>query len=262
MHLALQNSIVYVALALYLAASVLLAMRRVGAGRAVYLAGFLAAAAAVALRWRIVGHAPMQNLYEVFLFMSVLMFPLSWFCRKFLKSVAEAADPLFGAIFLVPVGFVMDAAPGRLPPALQSPLFVPHVFAYMLSYVVLAKAAVEAWSALRQMNDPAAWPEREHACCWLVHLGFPLMTFGLLLGAWWAKLAWGDYWSWDPKELWSLATWLIYAAYIHVRRVPDRSAFNVRFSLVLVLAGAAAIVMTLLVVNLARLFAGLHSYAL
>jgi ABC-type transport system involved in cytochrome c biogenesis permease subunit len=262
MHVVLQQYIVYAAFGAYLAASVLLALGRVAGGRAVYLAGFISAATAVALRGWDVGHAPMQNLYEVFLFMSVLMFPLSWFCRKFLKSGGEAVDPLFGALFLVPVGFVLDSAPAQLPPALQSPLFVPHVLAYMLSYVVMGKAAVEAACALRRMKSPDAWPEREEACGRLVYLGFPFMTFGLLLGAWWAKLAWGDYWSWDPKELWSLATWLIYAAYIHVRRVPDRSVFNTRFSLVLVMVGAAAVVMTLLVVNLARLFAGLHSYAL
>jgi ABC-type transport system involved in cytochrome c biogenesis permease subunit len=262
MHVTPQNAVACIAFAAYLAASVLLAARRTAAGRAVYFAGFVAAAAAVALRWFQVGHAPMQNLYEVFLFMSALMFPLTWFCRRFLKASAESMDPLFGAMFLVPVCFVLDPAPARLPPALQSPLFVPHVLAYMLSYVVMAKAAIEAGCALRQMKDPAAWPEREQACGGMVCLGFPFMTLGLLLGAWWAKMAWGDYWSWDPKELWSLATWLIFAAYLHVRRVPDRSGFNTRFSLILVLVGAVAVVMTLLVVNLARLFAGLHSYAL
>jgi ABC-type transport system involved in cytochrome c biogenesis permease subunit len=262
MHVALQISIVYVAFASYVAASVLLAMGRAAGGRVAYFAGFVAATAAVALRWWDVGHAPMQNLYEVFLFMSMLMFPLTWFCRKFLKAEGESIDPLFGALFLIPVGFVLDPAPAHLPPALQSPLFVPHVLAYMLSYVVMGKAAVEAACALRQMKDPAAWPAREQACCRLVYLGFPFMTLGLLLGAWWAKVAWGDYWSWDPKELWSLATWLVYAAYVHVRRVPDRSGLNIRFNLVLVLVGTAAIVMTLLVVNLSALFAGLHSYAL
>lgn len=51
----------------------------------------------------------------------------------------------------------------------------------------------------------------------LVYSGFALITFGLLFGALWAKVAWGNYWSWDPKETWALITWLVYVVYIHYR---------------------------------------------
>jgi ABC-type transport system involved in cytochrome c biogenesis permease subunit len=51
----------------------------------------------------------------------------------------------------------------------------------------------------------------------LVYLGFALLTLGLLFGALWAKKAWGNYWTWDPKETWALLTWLGYLVYIHYR---------------------------------------------
>ena len=50
-----------------------------------------------------------------------------------------------------------------------------------------------------------------------IMIGFPMLAFGIILGAMWANYAWGGYWSWDPKETWSLIVWLIYGAYIHAR---------------------------------------------
>ena len=52
-----------------------------------------------------------------------------------------------------------------------------------------------------------------------IRFGFVLLTFGLLVGSIWAKAAWGDFWVWDPKENWSLVTWLVYAAYLHLRHI-------------------------------------------
>ena len=57
----------------------------------------------------------------------------------------------------------------------------------------------------------------EQATYELIAIGFPLLTLGLVLGSWWGKLAWGRYWGWDPKELWSLASWLVYVGYFHWR---------------------------------------------
>jgi len=94
----------------------------------------------------------------------------------------------------------------------------------------------------------------------VVRLGFPLLTLGLVLGAVWGKLAWGDYWNWDPKELWSLASWLVFLGYLHFRYLYGKRYLRANASLVL--AGVAAIVLTLLWVNLGRLFGGgLHTYA-
>jgi ABC-type transport system involved in cytochrome c biogenesis permease subunit len=99
----------------------------------------------------------------------------------------------------------------------------------------------------------------EQATYELIALGFPLLTLGLILGSVWGKFAWGDYWGWDPKELWSLASWLVYVGYLHWRYM-----FGKRYPKInslWALAGMAAIIITLLWVNLSRLFPGMHSYA-
>ena len=115
-------------------------------------------------------------------------------------------------------------------PALQSPFLLPHVGAYLVSYVILFFAAFGMFTR---------W----------IGAAFFLMTLGLVLGAAWGKVCWTDWWQYDPKEMWSLATWLAFALHLHFRR---------RWML---WAGAVLIVLTLTWVNVSRLFAGMHSYA-
>jgi ABC-type transport system involved in cytochrome c biogenesis permease subunit len=161
---------------------------------------------------------------------------------------------------------VFSPDPKPLPPALQSPFFTPHVLAYMLSYVILAKAAVVGVAGrIRERRNCGLKENGNNISCdvavyRLVCLGFPFLTAGLLTGSLWGKQAWGDWWNWDPKELWSLATWLVYVAYFHVRTMSPRR--NVRLELSLVVADLVCIVVTLLWVNLSRFFPGLHSYAM
>ena len=252
----IQGLLIYVTMLLYLLAFVAYVCRERKLGMGIYAGGFVVAAAAVAYRAWHVGHAPLSNLFEVFLFLGMLMFPLTLFCRHVLRVGGQAGDMLIGMLLLFPCGFVFGAEPRRLIPALQSPLFVPHVAAYMTAYAIMAKAAVLAATQLLKGPGPV---EREDATYRLVCLGFPLLTMGLVLGAWWAKLAWGDYWSWDPKEMWSLASWGVYVGYFHFRYM-----FGRRFpkaNAVIVVLGMIVIAVALLWVNLSRLFAGLHSYA-
>jgi len=254
--------LIYLAMLFYLCSALVARSRRFRTtGRGLYALGFLAAAAAIILHWHEVEHVPLQNLFEIFLCLGMLVFPISVFCRRFLKVGGEAADAAIGFIVLFPAGFVFSEEPQRLPPALQSFLFVPHVSAYMLSYVILAKASVPALARLLGREGPAeaGLVPHELAAYRMTRLGFPLLTLGLILGAWWGKLAWGDYWNWDPKELWSLVTWLVFLGYLHFR-----SMYGTRFAranVVFIVFGLLAIVITLLWVNLGRVFAGLHSYA-
>ena len=89
-----------------------------------------------------------------------------------------------------------------------------------------------------------------------VVVGFILLTAGIVTGAIWANSAWGTYWSWDPKETWSLITWLVYAALLHSRFMRGwRGRRVATFSLI----GFACVLFTYFGVNL--LLAGLHSYA-
>ena len=86
-------------------------------------------------------------------------------------------------------------------------------------------------------------------------IGFPLLTLGIITGAAWANYAWGTYWSWDPKETWSLIVWFVYAAFLHARItkgwVGKRAAW-------LSVIGFAATIFCYLGVNL--FLSGLHSY--
>ena len=210
-------------------------------------------------RWYNVRHVPMQNLFEVFLTLGVLAIPISLSCRWFLKLRSPATDLLLAVIVLFPAGFVFNANPQHLPPALQSWLFAPHVAVYMLSYVFMAKAFLQAVFQLWTRELVEDNLQYEQTTYDMVRVGFPLLTLGLILGSYWGKQAWGDYWGWDPKELWSLASWLVFLAYFHFRYMFGKKHPNVNS--LLAILGMVAIIITLLWVNLSRLFPGMHSYA-
>ncbi len=266
-----QGLLIYLTIAAYLFAFVARiagrkpVLRSLGEGgkaaQILYLAGFIVATASFGYRWYHVRHVPFQNLFEVFIAMAMAVYPLSIFCRRFLRVGGEAADMLIGAIVLVPAGFVFHAEPQRLPPALQCWLFAPHVAVYLLAYVIMAKAAVQALCQLKTAGDStdSSLIPYEEGTYRMICLGFPLLTLGLIMGSWWGKLAWGDYWDWDPKELWGLASWLVYVEYFHVRYLFGKRYPRLNSSIAIL--GAVVIIITLLWVNLSRLFSGLHSYA-
>ncbi|ADY73904.1 cytochrome c-type biogenesis protein CcsB [Desulfurobacterium thermolithotrophum DSM 11699] len=89
-----------------------------------------------------------------------------------------------------------------------------------------------------------------------VAVGFVFLTIGIILGAVWAKYAWGGYWSWDPKETWSLITWLVYAAYLHARYIKGLSGKPLAYFTII---GFLSVIFTYYGVNL--IIPGLHSYA-
>jgi ABC-type transport system involved in cytochrome c biogenesis permease subunit len=255
----IQGLLIYAAMAGYLLAFVVMLSRQRKTGHILFLVGFLIGCTALAYRWVDVRHIPLQNLFEVFLCLGVLAYPISIFCNRVLRVGGVAADMLIGVIVLFPAGFVFSAEPMQLPPALQSWLFGPHVLVYMLSYILMTKAAVQAIAQLtgRQSENLLA---PEEATYRMVCAGFPLLTLGLILGSIWGQNAWGDWWGWDPKELWSLASWLVYVGYLHFRymfgkRLPR---INSLWSVV----GLVIIIITLLWINLSRLFPGLHNYAM
>ncbi len=257
-----QGLLVYLAMAAFLLAFITTVARRRKAGQVIFIIGFAVTLAAFVYRWIDVKHVPLQNLFEVFLSLGVVCYPISLLSRRILRIGGEWADMLIAVIVLFPAGFIFHAEPQHLPPALQSWLFAPHVAVYMLSYVFMAKAFFQAWEQLltghkAKGDGPLLPPER--ATYTLIAIGFPLLTLGLILGSIWGKRAWGDYWGWDPKELWSLVSWLVYVGYLHWRYMFGTR--RARTNSVLAIVGMAAIVITLLWVNLSRLFPGMHSYA-
>ncbi len=255
-----QGLLIYITIALYLLAFLTALLRRPVVGHILYIFGFAVAALAFEYRWYQVRHIPFQNLFEVFLSLGMMVYPVSLFCRNILRVGGFSADMLIGVIVLFPAGFVFNAEPQQLPPALQSWLFAPHVAVYMLSYIFMAKAAVQAVCQLSGLTRKDAYfLSFEEATYRMICAGFPLLTLGLILGSVWGKLAWGDYWGWDPKELWSLASWLIYVGYFHFRFMlgKTRPSINSLWAI----TGMAVIIITLLWVNLSHLFLGLHTYA-
>jgi ABC-type transport system involved in cytochrome c biogenesis permease subunit len=257
----IQGLLIYATIAAYLLAFATTIARRTRAAGILFVAAFAASVLAYVYRWFDVRHVPLQNLFEVFLFLGVACYPISWVSRRVLRIGGQWADMLIGVIVLFPAGFVFNAEPQQLPPALQSWLFAPHVAVYMFSYVFMLKAAFQAAEQLirRGPRIESMLIPPEQATYELITIGFPLLTLGLVLGSWWGKLAWGRYWGWDPKELWSLASWLVYVGYFHWRYMfgPRRPRTNS----VLAITGMVAIIVTLLWVNLSRIFAGMHSYA-
>jgi len=111
-----------------------------------------------------------------------------------------------------------EALMNSLMPDLQSAWFVPHVVVYMAAYAALGLSSLSAAVLLVRRGlgkqdslELLSLPNR------LLWLGFPLLTAGLVIGALWAKGAWGHYWTWDPKETWSFLTWAFYLIPLHQR---------------------------------------------
>lgn len=104
-----------------------------------------------------------------------------------------------------------------LMPALQSPWFVPHVIVYMFAYAMLGASALFATYLWFRKSPEEASEEEMGVCDKLVRIGWAFLSLGMTMGALWAKEAWGDYWTWDPKETWAFATWLSYLLYLHLR---------------------------------------------
>lgn len=122
-----------------------------------------------------------------------------------------------GALLVVALAIVSYLMPivrsNTLVPALQSPWFFPHILVYIVCYSLMGVAAVLAIYQLVRKKELYVVDS-------LVYVGIIFMTFGMMFGAFWAKEAWGHYWSWDPKETWAAITWLAYLVYVHYRLLP------------------------------------------
>lgn len=156
--------------------------------------------------------------------------------RRALPFAAAAALSLLPAYFIG-----RSVLKEELVPALQSPLLFPHILAYLGAYVIMLFAA---FGHLRKAL-PAA---------------FFLMTLGLALGALWGKICWSEWWQFDPKEMWSFATWIVYAAAFHVKYLAKNRPWRLRAERIALAIGAVLVVLTLTWVNFSRIFAGVHSY--
>ena len=182
------------------------------------LAGLILFSVFIAGLWVSLERPPMRTMgetrlwYSFFLPVAGLMTYMRW-KYKWILSLSTLLSLVFICINLLHPEIHNKA----LMPALQSPWFAPHVIVYMLAYALYSVATLNALYLLikpgqreKQLSDMAV-------CDNLVYVGSAFLIIGMLLGAVWAKAAWGHYWSWDPKETWAAATWMGYLIYIHFR---------------------------------------------
>ncbi|MBL6956802.1 MAG: cytochrome c biogenesis protein CcsA [Chlorobium phaeobacteroides] len=165
------------------------------------------------LFWQHVERPPLRTLGETRLWYATLI-PLVGFIVEYrwkitwLKFYCMALAAFFLSINLI----YPDILDKTLMPALQSVWFVPHVIVYMIGYVFLAAASAAAWHNIYLGYRLRRNEQSEAVGHYLAILGFVFLTFGLLFGAFWAKEAWGHYWTWDPKETRAFLAWLAYLA--------------------------------------------------
>lgn len=218
---------------------------------AIFVAAFLLNTVLVINRWVESGHAPFSNLYEslVFYAWSVGFTYLILEYLYGLRIVGALAAVLIMLLLLY--ASTTDETIRPLMPALQSNWLTIHVVTYFIGYGALGISFITALlfigSWVRSGKNPTeATLGFEKLSYKIVAFGFPFLTLGLVTGAVWANKAWGTYWSWDPKETWSLITWLIYLGYLHLplvlpRMNIDRARIPMIQSFCLVLAFLAVI---------------------
>ncbi len=241
---------------------------------AVTLAGLVTHTFAIILRWVEsyqlgIGRAPLSNLYESLIFFGwtiILLYMLvEWRTRS--RSIGA---------FVTPVAFLAMAYASYSPnisdriqplvPALKSNWLIAHVVTCFLGYAAFTIAfglSIMYLIKRRHKEQNGSMFVRlipgthllDDLNYQLIFIGFLMLTLGIITGSVWAHSAWGSYWSWDPKETWSLITWLVYAALLHSRLIRGWRGKRIA---VLAIIGFACVLFTYFGVNY---LPGLHSYA-
>jgi len=241
-------------------------------GFIILVIGFLDNTAGIILRWiesyqMGYGHAPFANMYESLVFFSWTVAILYIFVElKYKESIIGVfATPLvFLAIAYASFDPNMGSKISPLIPALKSNWLIAHVITCFLGYAGFAIAFGFSIMYFVKPKDPNAktvfaklpsWDLIDELTYQMVIFGFLFLTIGIITGAVWANSAWGKYWTWDPKETWSLITWLIYAMFMHLRMMRGWHGKNLAWVSII---GFLAVLFTYFGVNF--LLSGLHSY--
>jgi cytochrome c-type biogenesis protein CcsB len=257
------------------------------AASAITIAGFISQSTALIIRWvdsyyfwmgshpasgfieALLRAAPLRNLYESLIFF-VWCLILAHLLIEFIyknRSLGAFVTPLaaLAILFIDISGTSKDIQP--LIPALQSNWLLFHV---LLSFIGYAAFGVSFGAAAAYIVLVTESKHELTYIFWSLVIGiflivlagmgidflFPLFTVGgLIMGAIWANSAWGKYWTWGPKETWSLITWIVYALYLHARYVGGWRGKRVA---ILSVVGFIAVIFTYLGVNL--VLSGLHAY--
>lgn len=215
---------------------------------------FLALTFGLALRWIISGNIPMSNGYESMLTVAWFVMLISILMQLRIRIVMVFGFLISGFFLLVSHINQMDPAIGQMMPILNSPLLSIHVSIIMMSYALLSLTFICGIMGicLRSHGE-----ELQALSRIFLYPALTTMGFGIFIGAIWANVSWGNYWSWDSKETWALITFMIYAVVVHTQSLPvfrKPLVYHIYITLAFL-----SIAMTYFGVN--YFLTGMHSYA-
>ena len=215
---------------------------------------FLALTFGLILRWIISGNVPMSNGYESMLTVAWFVMLIAIFMQFRIRLVMVFGFLLSGFFLLVSHINQMDPAIGQMMPVLNSPLLSMHVSIIMMSYALLSLTFI---CGIMGICMHSHGEELQALSRVFLYPALTCMGFGIFIGAIWANVSWGNYWSWDSKETWALITFMIYAVVVHTQSLPvfrKPLVYHIYITLAFM-----SIAMTYFGVN--YFLTGMHSYA-
>lgn len=215
---------------------------------------FLALTLGLALRWIISGNIPMSNGYESMLTVAWFVMLISILMQLRIRIVMVFGFLISGFFLLVSHINQMDPAIGQMMPVLNSPLLSIHVSIIMMSYALLSLTFI---CGIMGICLRSHGKELQALSRLFLYPALTTMGFGIFIGAIWANVSWGNYWSWDSKETWALITFMIYAVVVHTQSLPvfrKPLVYHIYITLAFL-----SIAMTYFGVN--YFLTGMHSYA-
>ena len=215
---------------------------------------FLALTFGLALRWIISGNVPMSNGYESMLTVAWFVMLISILMQLRIRIVMVFGFLISGFFLLVSHINQMDPAIGQMMPVLNSPLLSIHVSIIMMSYALLSLTFI---CGIMGICMRFHGEELRDLSRLFLYPALTTMGFGIFIGAIWANVSWGNYWSWDSKETWALITFMIYAVVVHTQSLPvfrKPLVYHIYITLAFL-----SIAMTYFGVN--YFLTGMHSYA-
>ena len=215
---------------------------------------FLTLTFGLALRWIISGNIPMSNGYESMLTVAWFVMLISILMQLRIRIVMVFGFLISGFFLLVSHINQMDPAIGQMMPVLNSPLLSIHVSIIMMSYALLSLTFICGIMGICMRSHGE---ELQALSRIFLYPALTTMGFGIFIGAIWANVSWGNYWSWDSKETWALITFMIYAVVVHTQSLPifrKPLVYHIYITLAFL-----SIAMTYFGVN--YFLTGMHSYA-
>jgi cytochrome c-type biogenesis protein CcsB len=266
------QALLYLSLGLYLASSgfYLISLSRPSLRKGAFfflLTGLAAHFGATLVRYLQAGYTPITNLHESVSFFTLCLAAFFVYLRSFYRAsiLGVIVLPVLSALVLWVL--TIPGSVGPLPPVLQSIWLPVHTISAFLGNAIffmgflVSIVYLGAERCIKNKKNDSVLPGLpsletldliNYRC---MSFGFPLLTVGIMSGSIWAAYAWGSYWSWDPKETWSLITWIVYAILIHNRLAIGWRGRRTAYMMIL---GFISVLVTFLGVNL--FIGGLHSY--